>query len=326
MAERARWEKAARRIARAVVCLARSTLALTVIERVAPRYARLALHAGGGLLPRAIRTFPERVADLIGDSRSAEETRRLIEARLAFLLVRALVTQLFIAYGPAEAWRRLGAVSIDGGDHLEAALDARRGVILVSAHLGLPLLVDLAVEHLGVPVTGVGRATAEYADVLVGRDVWDRARAMQQLREELGPDRACLLLADARHTPYPEAKFLGGRVPVAPGAFVLAQITRCPLLPVFAVYSRNPPRFRVEFGPALEVPDRSLGARPTEAIADFVRRYEALAALYPDNLFAAETLFTPRRGDPLVERRAHGRALSSRESGGRAPRSRSARR
>jgi lauroyl/myristoyl acyltransferase len=181
-----------------------------------------------------------------------------------------------------------------GSDHLEAALGQRQGVILVSAHFGLPPLIRLALEGLGARVIGVGRNPAPGVDVAVGADVWNRARSLQRLRDELAENRVCLLLADGGRGRHTEVPFLGGRIRVSLGAFGLAQVTRSPLLPVFAVLARGAPRFQVDIGPALPVPHHSGAEPPTEAIAGFVRRYEALARTNPCQLFGYAPLFASR--------------------------------
>ena len=291
MRNRPAWERGARRIARPALRRVPLPLALAVIERAGPRYARLALRTGGRLLPRNVLTFPARVASLLGGPLGQEESDRLVEARLVFLLTRVLLNEILLVHPPAESRRRLAPIGVDGVDRLEAALGERRGVILVSGHFGFPPLIRLAVEEFGARVIGVGGEPARGVDVPVGGDVWDRARSLHHLRGELAENRVCVLLADLAHGRHTEVPFLGERIAVALGAFGLAQFTRSPLLPAFAVHSQGTPRFQVDIGRALPVPDRSRAEPPTEAVAGFVRHYEALARRYPSHLFGYDALF-----------------------------------
>jgi len=291
MRKRAGWERAARRIALPLVRRMSPALAFSLIDRAGPPYARLALRAGGCLLPRGVRTFPGKAASLLGESLGPVESNRLIEARLVFLLTRVLLSQVLLAHSSAESRRRVAPIGVDGAAHLAAALAKGRGVILISGHFGLPPLIRLVLEDLGACVIGVGGEPGYGVDISIGGGVWGRARGLQRLRDDLAENRVCVLLADVRYGRYTEAPFLRERIGVAHGAFGLAQVTRSPVLTVFAVRSRETPRFRVEFGSALPVPDQSRAEPPTDAIAEFVRRYEALARRHPCQLFAYDPLF-----------------------------------
>ena len=222
-----------RRIARAAIRPWPAAPVLSAIERAAPRYARLALRARGAGLPRNVRAFPARVAPYLGTEPGAAERARLVEARLVFLLVRSFVNQFLLVCGTAGERRGLGPIDLRGATYLEAALAERRGLMLISAHFGLPPLIGLALEERGLPVVAVGGLRADRVDVVVGRGVWAAARSMQQVRDALADGQVCVLLVDTPRGRYMEPPFLQGRIPVAAGAFRLAQLTRSPLLPVF---------------------------------------------------------------------------------------------
>jgi hypothetical protein len=243
-----------RRIARAALRTWPAAPVLSAIERAAPRYARLALRACGAGLPRNVRAFPARVAPYFGSELGPAERARLVEARLVFLLIRSFVSQFLLVHGIAGERGGLGPIELRGATYLETALAERRGLLLISSHFGLPPLIGLALEERGLPVVTVGGIMADRVDVVVGRDVWAAARSMQRLRDALADGRACVLLVDTPRGRYMELPFLQGRIPVAAGAFRLAQLTRSPLLPVFAVHASARPRFRVEIGPPLSIP------------------------------------------------------------------------
>ena len=247
-----------RRIARAALRPWPAAPVLSAIERAAPRYARLALRARGAGLPRNVRAFPARVAPYFGTRVRPEEhapSGRGTAGLRPHPRVRATV--------PARARGPAG----NGGGSVPSSFAARpisrrrspSGGECCSSprHFGLPSLIGLTLRERGLPVVGVGGLRAERVDVVIGRDVWAAARGMQQVRDALADEQVCVLLVDTPKGRYAEPPFLLGRIPVAAGAFRLAQITRSPLLPVFAVHASAGPRFRVEIGPPLSVADRS---------------------------------------------------------------------
>ena len=231
-------------------------------------------------------------------SPALRSTRRLVEARLVFVLIRAFVQQFLRAHEAGGERRGLGPIELRGAPDLEAALAERRGVLLISGHFGLPSLIGLTLRERGLPVVGVGGLRAERVDVVIGRDVWAAARGMQQVRDALADEQVCVLLVDTPKGRYAEPPFLLGRIPVAAGAFRLAQITRSPLLPVFAVHASAGPRFRVEIGPPLSVPDRSSASPFAQSLAGFLRCYEAIARRHPAQLFGYEPVFGSSRAWP----------------------------
>jgi len=292
-----------RRIARAAIRPWPAAPVLSAVERAAPRYARLALRARGAGLPRNVRAFPAKVAPYLGTGPGAGERARLVQGRLVFLLVRSFVNQFLLVRGTAGERRGLGPIEVQGATHLEAALAERRGLMLVSAHFGLPPLIGLALEQRGLPVVSVGGIMADRVDVVVGRDVWAAARSMQRVRDALADGQVCVLLIDTPRGRYMEPPFLQGRIPVAAGAFRLAQLTRSPLLPVFAVHTGARPRFRVEIGPPLLVPDGPRTSPFAEALNGFIQSYEAIARRHPAQLFGYERVFSSSRSRSRSEKR-----------------------
>jgi len=311
MRERSRWERAVRRIVTDTLRLVPPDSALGAIERLAPLYARLALRTGGVLLPCNLRDFPDKVAPYFGVDRCRERRARLVETRLVFLLTRLVLSQAVQGRPSAES-RRLLPIAVDGADHLDAALAERRGLVLVSAHFGLPALIRLVVEGRDAHVVSVGGSFTRGVDVATGGDVWTRARALQRLRAEVEGGSVCLLLADVWGRHHIKTPFLQGRIRVTPGAFALAQATRSPLLPVFAVRALGARHFRVAFGPPLPLGDRARPAPFADTALSFARCYEAIARDYPDHLFAYDPIFGASPGAP-------------RANAGDRPRSRSAR-
>jgi lauroyl/myristoyl acyltransferase len=281
-----------RRIATPALRAVPASLVLSAIERAAPGLARLGLRAHGRTLPRYLRTFPDTLAPFFGTVMGREAERaRLIEARLVFLLTRAFLHQFLGTRSTAEASRQLGPFELRGASHLDAALAQKRGVILASAHFGLPPVIRLLIEGRGLPVVGVGGVNNARVDVVMGADVWTGARGLTRMREALAAGRVCIILVDVRRGRHTELPFLNGRMPVTVGAFRVAQMTQSPLLPAFAVLTGGTPRFRVEIGPPLPIPDRLSTTPFTEAATLFVRPFEELGRSYPGQLFGYQPVF-----------------------------------
>jgi lauroyl/myristoyl acyltransferase len=206
-------------------------------------------------------------------------------------------------HSPAEASRQLAPIEVRGASHLDAALAQKRGVILASAHFGLPAVIRVLIEERGLPVVGVGGANAERVEVVLGRDVWTGARGLTRMREALAAERVCIILVDTRRGRYTEFPFLNGRMPVTVGAFRVAQMAQSPLLPAFAVKTGGTPRFRVEIGPPLPIPERLSTTPFTEAAAAFIRWFEELGRSYPSQLFSFEPIFAPSPTAPRARPR-----------------------
>lgn len=270
-----------RRLGRAALRPLPAAAALAAIERAVPPAAWLARRAR---VPASAARFPEQVRPLLGDV-APEARAPLVAARLRFLMVRAFLDQFLAARQSDEASRALEPIVVDGAEHVARAAAERRGALLATAHFGLPPLLKVALEARGYPVIGVGGRRAAAA-VVVGRDVFLAARGAQQMREALEAGRVCVVLVDVPRGRYSERPFLAGRIPVAPGAFRLAQVTSAALLPAFAVCE---PRLAVEIGPPIEVPpgDRAFDA----PIARFIARYEAAARRTPSHLLGYEPVF-----------------------------------
>ena len=268
-----------------------AALAFSAIERVGPRYARLALRVGRPLLPRKVRAFPERVADLLGPPLGPEERDRLVEARLVFLLTRVLLNRLMDMRTSAEIRRRFPPMDLEGAHHLEAALGCGRGAVLISGHFGLPSLIRPLLDALGAVSVAVGGLPGRDVDVATSGNVWVRTRSLQRLRDDLAGNRVCILLADVSSGRCVETDFLEGRLRVSLGAFILARLAHSPLLPIFAVHTGGVRPFRVEISPALPVADPLDPQRPGDPVGEFVRRYESHARRYPSQLLSYEPFF-----------------------------------
>ena len=269
-----------RRIARAALRPWPAAPVLSAIERAAPRYARLALRARGAGLPRNVRAFPARVAPYFGTEPGPAEHARLVEARLVFLLIRAFVQPV-----PARARGRRGTARGSVPSSFAARPISRRrvaeqrGLLLISAHFGLPSLIRLALRERGLPVVGVGGLRAERVDVVVGRDVWAAARGTQQVRDALADGAS--VRASGR---YAEGTLCGAAVPAGADPGGGRGFPARPDHPKPAAAGLRGPCRRAVLGSAWRsgrrssVPDRSSASPFAESLGTgSVRCFEAIA-------------------------------------------------
>ncbi len=169
------------------------------------------------------------------------------------------VVDLMRLHGRGRALRPL--VEVRGREHLDAALEAGRGAILCSAHIGSYLSAFSLLHADGIPLTNVGRWDWNYhrqLPTLVKR-FWDLAYSRRVLRHRQRPNlepwqgrpqvavqaaaalranEVVMVCSDPAPIPADRARtvettFLGGRARLVPGVVTLSEITRAPLLMAF---------------------------------------------------------------------------------------------
>jgi lauroyl/myristoyl acyltransferase len=233
--------------------------------------------------------FPAYVATLRGRITNERDALSLTAARAEFLVARIVISRALNAWSPGEIRRRLGEPVVEGVHHLRTALDKGRGVILVTAHFGLPPLVRLVLDAYRIPIV-VGSAGLDgHTGVPLAGTTFERAQTLQHLRTKLGEGCAVVILPDSTNGRHLRLPFLGTEVPVGLGPFSLARLVGCDVVPFFALRPPGSGTFRVEFGPALGDDDsRDRGPR------EFVSLYEAYAERLPSHLHALMRVLRPR--------------------------------
>jgi predicted LPLAT superfamily acyltransferase len=213
----------------------------------------------------------------------------------------ALQFRHFLSFGAASldklaAWSgnlpRTMVHGIEGGA-FAAAKDARRGAVVLTAHLGNPEVIR-AIANLDrrwrVNVL-VGTAHAERFNRLIARFAPGAGVRLIQVTE-LGVDKAVLLkeaiergewvVSVADRVPIGNAErvswlpFLGAPAPFPQGPFVLAALLKAPVFTMFCL--REDKTYRVWFEKLtdrLELPRRERGERLQAVMALFVARLEA---------------------------------------------------
>ncbi|MCD4748115.1 MAG: lysophospholipid acyltransferase family protein [Thermoanaerobaculales bacterium] len=180
---------------------------------------------------------------------------------------------------------------IAGEEHLREALDAGRGAVLVTGHLGNWELLNARLGVGGIPMTIAVRkvydpridAIASKLRSRFGGEVIPRGgKAGRQLFAALTRNRVNGLLIDQdiRKLPGAYVPFFGRLAWTPSGAATLAIKAECPVVPAF-IHRKENGRHVVEIHPPLPIPtegsleDRvqALTAAATTAIEDQIRRF-----------------------------------------------------
>ena len=252
-----------------------------------------AMRAGEGLGRLAYRAagrqrrFAERNLRLAyGDLKTPHERNRLTRDVFQHL-GKCLVDFL---RGPALGPAQMDAlVSCCGGEHLRAALDKGKGVILLTAHLGNWELLGRWVSAQGIPLTVVAR---EPEDPLLGgylrrmREnagfaVLSKGESARELLSVLRRGEAIILLPDQNSGDL-FVPFFGVPAGTVAGPASLALHTGAALLPAYCLREADD-RYRILFLPP--IPVRATGDREADVsgvMAEVNRVLEEVIRRYPD--------------------------------------------
>ncbi len=265
------------RVLRALAARLPVAPSLALVDRVARRYARLAMRSGLPLF-REAGGVAASVAGLLGETPPAATCRWIVESRFLFKVLNTIHAVRPLSLGEAGA----AAIELVGWEHLEAALARGRGVLLLTGHFGFPGLLMSVLEARGVPAVLVPRSRPRNGEIAEGGDVWARVRTLRKIRSVLDERRACIVLPDGGWGTTVRVPFLRKTLPVGLGAFALARESGVPMVPFFGlVRPKHPPTLVV--APALASPGRDEDL--TLAAAEFARHYGEQVRRYPCHLY-----------------------------------------
>ena len=200
------------------------------------------------------------------------------------------------------------AITRNGHEHLAALQRARRGAILLGAHLGSfeAMHTQAGAERLVINVVGYFRNAQMINRVLeeLGSDV--HARLLEpgsgidfalRLRDCLERGEFVAILADRTiDEKTVEVDFLGGRAQFPTGPFVLAAALHCPVLLTFGLY-HAPNRYDLycePFAEKLALPRANREEALREAVQRYATRLEHYCRLAPYNWFNFYDFWSPR--------------------------------
>lgn len=270
--------------------------------RVFPSGLRHAAAAPGGAAWFWFSTAQRRAAldnyaAVLGRERSDPEVARV--ARRAFQNYGRMLTD-FLLLGSLTPEDLLRRMTIDGREHLDAAISGGRGAIMAVPHMGSWDMAGAYGGVLGYPVSAVVerfpgslnlaviRVRQRYglSVIMVGRSA---ARAIIQA---LHANRIVALLCDLEQGPGLEVRFFGRRAIVPGGPAAIALKTGAPLLPA-CQYVTSPGRHHVHLDPPLAVRD---GETKESLMQRVVSRFEDFIQERPDQWYAFRQMFGPAEG------------------------------
>jgi lauroyl/myristoyl acyltransferase len=250
------------------------------------------------------RAALDNYAAALGLEPSEPEVARV--ARRAFQNYGRMVLDFLLmgSLTPAELIQR---TTVDGLDHLEAALARGHGVILALPHMGSWDNTGSYGGAVGYPITAVtGQFPGSLNDavkqtreryglqvLLVGRP------AVRDIIEALKANRMVGLVCDQEEGPGVEVRFFGRRALVPAGAAALALKTGAALMAGYQLMTPSG-RHHIHLEAALSWPD---GETKENLMQRIVHRFEEFIREHPDQWYSFRPMFKAM-GDIPPQRRA----------------------
>lgn len=277
--------------------LAASYTAGSHVLRVVPQRLRHAAAAPGGtawywLSGAQRRAALDNYAAALGREKSDPEVARV--ARRAFQNYGRMLMD-FVLMGSLSRDEVLLHNSVDGREHLDAALAKGRGAIMAVPHMGSWDMAGSYAAALGYPIAAVAeRFPGSLNDAVVrtrkkfGLEVIMLGRsAVRAITEALRTNHIIALLCDLEQGPGVDVSFFGRRAVVPGGPAAIALKTGAALMPA-CQYSVGAGQYRVHLDPALAVDG---GDSKENLMQKVVYRFEDFIKERPDQWFAFRHMF-----------------------------------
>jgi lauroyl/myristoyl acyltransferase len=215
-------------------------------------------------------------------------------ARRAFQNYGRMVLD-FLLMGSLTPKELIERTTVDGREHLDAALARGRGVILALPHMGSWDNTGSFGGALGYPITAVtGRFPGSLNDAVVqtrqryGLQVLLVGRpAVRDIIDALKANRMVGLVCDQEEGPGVEVRFFGRNAVVPAGAAALALKTGAALMAGFQ-YMTPSHRHHVHLEPSLSWPD---GESKENLMQRIVHRFEEFIRERPDQWYSFRPMF-----------------------------------
>ena len=267
------------------------------VLRALPPGLRYAAAAPGGaawfwLSAKQRRAALDNYAAALGLDRSAPQVSRV--ARRAFQNYGRMLMD-FLLMGSLTPDELLRHVTIDGREHLDAALGGGRGVLMAVPHMGSWDMAGSYAGALGYPISAVAE---RFPGSMNGAVVRTRQRfglnvitlgrsAVRAITEALRANSIVALLCDLEQGPGIEVRFFGRRAIVPGGPAAIALKTGAPLMPAYQ-YATSPGHHHVHLDPPLVIKDGDTKQSLMQRVVD---RLEVFIKERPDQWYAFRHMF-----------------------------------
>ena len=206
----------------------------------------------------------------------------------------------FLLMGSLTPDELIDRVSVDGREHLDAALERGRGVIMATPHMGSWDAAGSYAAALGYRISAVAeRFPGSLNDAVIrtrrrfGLEVIMLGRsAVHAINEALDANSILALVCDLEQGPGVQVRFFGRRaiVPVGPASFALK--TGAALMPA-CQYAVGSSRHHIHLEAPLEIEP---GATRESLMQRIVDRFQVFIRERPEQWFAFRPMFKPVEG------------------------------
>ena len=243
------------------------------------------------------RAALDNYAAALGRERSDPEVGRV--ARRAFQNYGRMLTD-FLLLGSLTPEELIQRVTMDGREHLDAALAKGRGAIMAVPHMGSWDMAGSYGGALGYPISAVAeRFPGSLNDAVVrtrqryGLNVIALGRAaVRGITQALQANSVVALLCDLEQGPGVTVRFFGRHAIVPGGPAAIALKTGAPLLPA-CQYATSPGHHHVHLDPPLTL---TSGETKEGLMQRVVSRFEDFIKERPDQWYAFRPMFTRTEG------------------------------
>jgi lauroyl/myristoyl acyltransferase len=235
----------------------------------------------------------DNYATALGRERSDPEVARV--ARRAFQNYGRMLTD-FLLMGSLTREELMQRMSLDGREHLDAALAKGRGAIMAVPHMGSWDMAGSYAGAMGYRISAVAeRFPGSLDDAVVrtrqrfGLNVITLGRsAVRGITQALQANAIVALLCDLEQGPGIPVRFFGRRAVVPGGPAAIALKTGAPLMPA-CQYTTSPGHQHVHLDPPLAW---TSGETKEGLMQRVVTRFEDFIKERPDQWYAFRPMFT----------------------------------
>jgi KDO2-lipid IV(A) lauroyltransferase len=272
-----------------------------VLRAVPPGLRHAAATPGGAawfwLSAGQRRAALENYAAALGREPRDPEVSRV--ARRAFQNYGRMLTD-FLLMGSLTPEELMQRMTVEGLEHVDAALAKGRGAIMAVPHMGSWDMAGSYAGALGYPIAAVAeRFPGSLNDAVVrtrqrfGLNVIALGRsAVRGITQALQANAIVALLCDLEQGPGVTVQFFGRRAVVPGGPAAIALKTGAALIPA-CQYATSPGHHHVHLEPPLTW---SAGETKEGLMQRVVGRFEDFIRDRPDQWYAFRPMFTPAEG------------------------------